>query len=100
MSVSLFKLVTGEFIISDVVNESAKSTVTLSNPALIGFQPSDDGNPKPFIVQFIPFGDNKKVELYPSSIVAEVSEPDQQLVNYYNSIFGSGIVVANVMPGK
>jgi hypothetical protein len=38
-----------------------------------------------------------KISIRTTAIAAE-GEPDQKLVNEYNRLFGSGIVIANVIP--
>lgn len=95
MTVRVFRLTTGEDIIGDV--EIDQHGYHFTSPAAIVIQQTQDGRVGASFVPFAPFA--KKVTLYASTIAGEM-EVDTKLVNQYNSIFGSGIVVAaaNEMP--
>jgi len=97
MAVQLFKILTGEFVISEVSKES-ETEITLKNPTLILLQqvPGND-QPQAYFAPFIPFSEAEKVTLKVSSIVA-VTAPDEQLEKQYNKMY-SPIVIANVLPG-
>lgn len=95
MTVKLFRLITGEDLITEVKENlfPSEHLITLDNPAVIALQPSKDGqNVGVGIAPYMPLvgGD---VILHRQSIVAE-GAPDEKLENEYRSRFGSGIVVA------
>jgi hypothetical protein len=94
MTIKMFKLITGEDVISDVKESlSPSDTIVLDNPAVISIlQNSDSNNMSLGIAPFMPMI-NGDVTLYRSSIVAEgTAEP--KIEQEYRSRFGSGIVVA------
>ncbi len=99
MTIKLFRLITGEDVISDVKESLSgdKDTVVLESPAVLMMQQSKDGSGIGIgIAPFAPLmqGD---IILSRSSIVAE-GLPDEKLENEYRSRFGSGIVLAHAMP--
>ncbi len=96
MTVKAFKLVSGEDIIADAVINGEKELV-LKNPAVIVVQRSEGGQVGVGLQPYTPFAAGN-VTLYKTSLIAEF-EADMNLVNEYNRIFGSGIVIANQMPG-
>jgi hypothetical protein len=88
--VKVYKLTTGEEVIGDVVNDS-DSSLELKNPAQIILQRTENGMGLA-IAPFMPYS-SENVTLYRIAIVSEC-EPDINLVNEYNKIFGSGIQIA------
>jgi hypothetical protein len=96
MTVKAFKLVSGEDIIADAVINGEKELV-LKSPAVIVVQRSEGGQVGVGLQPYTPFAAGN-VTLYKTSLIAEF-EADMNLVNEYNRIFGSGIVIANQMPG-
>lgn len=97
MTVKVYRLVSGEDIIADV--EVDQNGYHFTNPAAIVVQQSNDGRVGAAFVPFAPYAKDNKVLIYERGIAGEI-EVDVKLVNQYNSIFGSGIVVAaaNEMP--
>lgn len=95
MTVKVYRLLTGEDIIADV--EIDQNGYHFTNPAAIVMQQTQDGRVGAAFVPFAPYAN--KVLIYKSAIAGEM-DVDIKLVNQYNSIFGSGIVVAsaNEMP--
>ena len=94
MTIKIFRLITGEDLISDV-KESLSPTdiIVLDNPAVISLMTNKEGTA--MNVGIAPYmqmiaGD---VSLHRSSIVAE-GIPDPNLEQEYRSRFGSGIVLA------
>jgi len=96
MTVKVFRLVTGEDIISQV-KETLQETdkVTLKDPAQIVLQRQGE-QVGVAIAPFLPLI-GSDIIINKHAIVAEGS-PDQQLENEYNVKFGSGIVVASSIP--
>lgn len=96
MTVKAFKLLSGEDIISEISNGD-REVFVLKNPAVIVVQRAEGGQVGVGLQPYTPFAEGY-VTLYRSSLIAEF-EADINLVNEYNRIFGSGIVIANQMPG-
>lgn len=96
MTVKAFKLLSGEDIISEIANGD-REVFVLKNPAVIVVQRAEGGQVGVGLQPYTPFAEGS-VTLYKSSLIAEF-EADINLVNEYNRIFGSGIVIANQMPG-
>lgn len=95
MTVKAFKLVSGEDIMAEVVT-SDTSVVILDKPAVILVQRGEGGNVGVGLQPYTPFAAGN-ITLYKTSLIAEF-DVDMNLVNEYNRIFGSGIVIANQMP--
>ena len=84
MTTKCFKLVSGEELLANVVDEDAVS-YTLSNPAQIAIQPKEDGSIGLMIAMFMPYADGD-ITLFKSAIIT-VGNPAQGLVAEYNSKF-------------
>lgn len=98
MTVKVFRMLTGEDIISTVkesLSPEVSDKVILQDPAQIILQKNGD-QVGVAIAPYLPLIDSD-VSVYKTSIVAE-GIPDQALINEYNVKFGSGLVVANTMP--
>ena len=95
MTVKAYKLVSGEDIMAEVVNGDS-SVVILDKPAVILVQRGEGGNVGVGLQPYTPFATGYDT-VYRTSLIAEF-EADMSLVNEYNRIFGSGIVIANQMP--
>lgn len=97
MNVKVYRLVTGEDIISEA--EMTHEGLVLKNPAAIVVQQTQDGRVGAAFAPFAPFAKDNKILIYTSAIAGEM-EVDVKMINEYNRIFGSGIVLAaaNEMP--
>lgn len=93
MAMKVYKLVSGEYIIS-AITEETRDSVILDSPAAIMMQSAGDGKVGAALAPFAPFSKNSKVTLSRTAIMAEL-EADLRLENEYNRIFGSGIVIAS-----
>jgi len=95
MAVKLVRLKSGEDIIADIITESAE-IVKVKNPAML--MPMSDGRGQQVqvgLAPWMPFSEAKEFEL-PRDWVLLTTEPAQDIVNNYNQVFGSGIVVPKV----
>lgn len=90
MNVKVFKMISGEEIISEVKVEGAIG-YELENPATIVMQQTQQGVGVG-IAPYMPYAEGK-VFLHKTAIAA-AGTPDQNMTNEYNRIFGSGIVTA------
>lgn len=95
MTIKCYKLVTGEDLIADA--EDFGDVILFSNPAQILLQQSQDGRINAGLAPYLPFAVDGKVRVRQSAIAAEI-EIDDNLQNEYRRVFGSGIVVANMLP--
>lgn len=96
MSVQAFKLISGEDVITDVVKEDA-ATITVKSPAVIVIQQNGNGQMGVGLQPFAPLADGD-VTLFKTALSASF-EVEVNIKNEYSRIFGSGIVIANQMPG-
>ena len=96
MTVKIFKMINGEVIMADIVSEQFGSGYYVVNePASVMLQ-ERDGGMGVGIAPYMPYAEGK-VNIRLNAIAAE-ADADQKLVNEYNRLFGSGIVIANVIP--
>lgn len=89
-NVNVYKLVTGEEIIGEVFNRY-DNYIVLKNPAQIILQRTEQGVGVG-LAPYMPYVDGD-LNLNRTSILAD-GNPNQQMVNEYNRIFGSGIQIA------
>lgn len=90
MTVKVYKLINGEELIAEVFSEKEEVTV-LKSAASIVLQQTKDGMGVG-LAPYMPYV-NGNIELYKQSIAA-TGNPDPNMVNEYNRLFGSGIVMA------
>ena len=100
MNVKLLRLKSGEDIIADVTLVDTEDTIKLENPAIL----MPMGDPKGGHMQmgfgpWAPFSDQKEFEI-PRDWLVFISTPGKDLLNQYNTMFGSGIVVPDMKVGK
>lgn len=93
MSVQAFRLLTGEDVIADVTSSTATEVLTKS-PAVVVMQRTEDGRVGVGLQPFVPFAKNGDITFLKSAMSATY-EVDTQMVNEYNRIFGSGLVIAS-----
>lgn len=92
MNIRGFKLDTGEIVIGDQSNFVQNECYTLENVVQLVIQDVGNGKMGVGMQPFIPFA-HGSIEIMVKNIVA-LFEPDQQVENEYNRLFGSGLVVA------
>ena len=96
MTVKIFKMINGEVIMADIVSEEiGQGHYVVNEPASVMLQ-ERDGGVGVGIAPYMPYAEGK-VNIRINAIAAE-ADADQKLVNEYNRLFGSGIVIANVIP--
>jgi hypothetical protein len=90
--VKVFKMISGEEIIGNVVStDSLHQLYEVKNPAQIVLQRTETGMAVA-MAPYMPYADGN-INLYSTAIAADCS-PDIKLVNEYNKLFGSGIQIA------
>jgi hypothetical protein len=92
MTVKVFKMISGEEIISEVKETiQVSDTYELTSPATIVMQQTEKGVGVG-IAPYMPYADGQVV-LYKSAIASE-GNPDIKMENEYRRLFGSGIQIA------
>lgn len=90
MRVMIIRLTTGEELIGSWDDMSK----TISTPALVAVGSNPLNNQmKVQLVPWAMFAKDNSVQLNPDHITY-VAEPDEQIYNRYNQVFGSGIQIA------
>jgi len=96
MTVKIFKMINGEVIMADIVSEDfGQGHYVVNEPASVMLQ-ERDGGMGVGIAPYMPYAEGR-VNIRLNAIAAE-ADADQKLANEYNRLFGSGIVIANVIP--
>jgi len=92
MAVKVSKLITGEDVISET--EVDENGYTFTNPALLVIQQTQDGRVGASFAPYAPYAKDGKVRIFKNFVIGEI-EIDVKIVNEYNRIFGSGIMIAS-----
>jgi hypothetical protein len=90
MTVKVYKMINGEEIIGQELKADS-TNYEIKAPAQIVLQQTDKGMGVA-IAPYMPYASGN-INLYYTAIAAECI-PDQNMINEYNRIFGSGIQVA------
>ena len=92
--INIVKLVTGEELIGTV--ERTQDHIVIKSPCLLQVVPSRNNPEQPTmgIFPYASYTKNHKVNISLNFVIWS-EEPVQELYNQYNTIFGSGIVVAD-----
>ena len=96
MAVKLLRLKSGEDIIAEHVQGKIGQNITIENPAML--MPMGDGRGNQVqvgLAPWMPFSAEKRFDL-PGDWILLMTEPAPDIVNNYNQVFGSGIVVPQV----
>ena len=101
MNVKLLRLKSGEDIIADVTLVDTEDTIKLETPAMLMPIPghAHGGQVSMGFGPWAPFSDDKQFEI-PRDWLVYISTPNMDLLNQYNQMFGSGIVVPDMKVGK
>ena len=97
MVVKLLRLKSGEDIVGEIIKENDE-LITIRNPAIlmpVSHSPGRQDQIQIGLAPWIPFSEEKEFKL-PRDWVLLITIPAQNIVNNYNQIFGSGIVVPPV----
>ena len=96
MAVKLLRLKSGEDIVAEHIQGKLGQDITIENPAMI--MPLSDGRGNQVqvgLAPWMPFSAEKRFDL-PGDWILLMTDPAPDLVNNYNQVFGSGIVVPQV----
>jgi len=91
MTVKVYKMINGEDIMGEIFNSEMMDPIELKNPSQIVLQRTETGMGVA-LAPYMPFADGN-VKIHKHAIASECI-PDQNMINEYNRIFGSGIQVA------
>tara|TARA_B100001758_G_scaffold180360_1_gene157081 strand:+ start:221 stop:562 length:342 start_codon:yes stop_codon:yes gene_type:complete len=94
-NIQIVKLTTGEDLIGEVTEDEieGRGFLIINKPAIIMIMPKP-GNDTDFTVglaPYAPFAKEHKVPVFPAHVVS-IYDPSKEMLNSYNSKFGSGIV--------
>ena len=102
MKIEMFKLVSGEYIIADVVEENDEY-LTLSEVVVPRLVPAGENQVSVMLSPYVVFDQSQsKLELAKIHVMFKVANPDPDLVAKYNEmvtgIIAAGSIPANVTP--
>lgn len=94
MSVLITRLITGEEILGDC--ESISDTeCKVSNPTQIGAMPNPKtGNVDVHMAPFVPLAADKHIIINLNNVLCQYA-PVNEVLNKYNTMFGSGLIIPN-----
>jgi hypothetical protein len=92
--INIVKLVTGEELIGTV--DFTSEHIVITNPCMLQVVPSRNNPEQPTmgIFPYASYTKNHKIKISNDFVVWR-EEPIQELYNQYNTIFGSGLLVAD-----
>ena len=92
MAIMITRLLTGEEILGDVTTVD-ESTVRVDNPTLVGASRNPQtGNVDVHMAPFMPLSSQTHVLFRAENILCQY-EPVAEVVNKYNTLFGSRIII-------
>ena len=102
-NIQIVKLTTGEDLIGDLeeLEIESRAFLKINKPALIMIMPKP-GSDTDFTVglaPYAPFAKDHKVPIFPAHVVS-VYDPGKEMLNTYNTKFGSGIVTPDFINKK
>jgi hypothetical protein len=90
------KLITGEDVVAEISEDEANNLVVLKKPCMIMMVPQGNNQFGIAMAPYLPFAKNATVPIRAGAITS-IYEPDTELLNEYNTRFGSGLVVPPAM---
>ena len=96
MNLKLMRLKSGEDIVVELLDgKESQQHITVKNPAML--VPVGDGrtNMQMGLMAWMPFSASNEYEI-PKDWIIVITEPLKEIVNNYNQVFGSGIVVPDI----
>jgi hypothetical protein len=92
-NVKYIRLISGEELVSEVTSTEGSAKIELKNPCMIGVSMGAAGQPSLSMQPYLMFTSDKSIQIKDEHIMF-VANVDIKLLNKYNEIFGSGIVIA------
>jgi hypothetical protein len=97
-NIRLFRLISGEEIVGEEDGTSqGMAKRAIKNPCLIGLMPTPTGGATLNMQPLLLFSDTKEIKIKEDHILYDTGV-DIKILNKYNEIFGSGIVIAQQTP--
>ena len=90
MSTKCLRLTTGEELIAELTEND--TSYTLKTPANIFMVPNGKGGIGLNLLPLFPYADSREFT-FPKTAVVIVFTPSREMLNEYNRLFGSGIVI-------
>lgn len=90
-NIKCIKLISGEEVIADI-DESLEGLVILRKPLLIMMVPNQNNQFGIGLAPFCPYARGNIVPIHAGAIVT-IFEPETDMLNEYNSRYGSGLVI-------
>ncbi|CAD8327794.1 hypothetical protein [uncultured phage] len=92
MSVQILKLITGEELIG-TVRRFSNDEFVIDNPANIHMAPTQDSRMQLYLIPYAPYAEKDQFTFKQEHVIMQY-EPNTDLLNKYNHMFGSGIQIA------
>jgi hypothetical protein len=97
-NIRLFRLVSGEEVVGEENGtQPGMAKRAIKNPCLIGLMPTPTGGATLNMQPLLLFSDTKEINIKEDHILYDTGV-DIKILNKYNEIFGSGIVIAQQTP--
>lgn len=92
--IRFFKLLTGEFVVSSYEYQEKSNAFTLTDPAQVSMQQGENGQMQVGLLDFLPFAEeNNKIVTISGSHVVYDHTPTTAMLNAYNKLYGSGLIL-------
>jgi hypothetical protein len=93
MAIKILRLLSGEEVLGDVFYDKEKETYLIKDPVVLRWMPTKDDPEKPTlnIASLIPHADEDDITIQAQHVLFKIT-PLEELVNEYNSVYGSGII--------
>lgn len=95
MNIKLLRLVTGEDVLTELVEGT--DSFTFKNPLIVYIRPSETGIPSVGMSQWVPYAAAKEFVIAQDKVVF-VTDPAEDIRKQYDQVYGAGIVIASSMP--
>jgi hypothetical protein len=92
-NIKYIRLISGEELVSEILSQPGMSHHELKNPCMIGLVMTPSGQPSLNMQPYLMFSSDKVIKIKDEHVLF-MAEVDIKLLNKYNEIFGSGIVIA------
>ncbi len=93
MAIKILRLISGEEVLGEVDHDKENETYTINDPVVLRWMPSKDNPEKPTlnILSLVPHSEDDVVTIKAQHVLWGIV-PLEELVNEYNTVYGSGII--------
>ena len=92
------KLSSGEEIIGEVVSDPKEFVLKIKNPASIHIVPAQNGTMGVAMMPWLSYAEETQFTIAKDNVMVLPFEPAVEFLNRYNTMFGSGIQISNIIP--